>query len=920
MKFVSQAVKTAEKQDVKKGKEEVKEHKQKKEKNTKEIIERKSQEGFFQMLENSLGFWFPWINKKNEKKGLLFRVKSGAERHSSYTPMEIVSFVAVAMTLLNCAVLIYRYILAFCGLEKVVVINNFIVALLIAILPFIFWLRATDENFWAFHRRKRLFFSLALVHAALCLMQSVYSLIWSLIVPFILNHVPTNAAMTGNMVRLLAYLGEGILFIAMFILAYRIAEPLLKSKTTWRSIEVFKLKHIVDSRKDAENRYDFHAIIDLETGKPITVKENDRYVQTEINGASGTGKTSSIFLNGIWGDLNVKFKNREARREAFRKMIEEGRATLRGPLAEFDESAVIAIGEDERELKKNEKEIETIKSKYPDCGITVVAPNPDLNENVIRMAEARGFKVNVLDPVNSYSKWKYAKEMAINPFYIPFGLEESERVIRISQAASNFADVLIATNQMGGSSDVYFTDISLSVSSNAAAVVMLANNLMGKQTYIDDVHECISDFGNLSKYVETIESAYGIKIVVDDPRAKGENASTEARKKESAGKSDEKARKNPYYQQLLFVKQELLGPGREAMFSQSRGLRNLMAKILQDPRIRKKLSADDASRIDFDGILSKNEITVVSTAVELGQSISTSFGIFFLLLHRMSVLRRPKATRTPHFLWVDECAQYVHPLFDDVIALYRQYRVAAVLTLQTLTQLEKHRDTAYLKNVFLGAGTHILFGRVAVEEMELYGKMAGQIREDIEQVSSSSNDVLASSPTYMESTRKTPTVSNVMEGSDLRILDFQELTFFTIDGGRVLYGKHARVFFLPDEAYDEMKQKEINWKALVPEAFREDASEDPHRENLFEEADNSETAERISAEIEQETPEELSDEPEEETSYQFYFDEELQPAVKPAEPAGEIPEEEKTENDLKKMIDSAGDLSEIYSKLESGKW
>lgn len=215
------------------------------------------------------------------------------------------------------------------------------------------------------------------------------------------------------------------------------------------------------------------------------------------------------------------------------------------------------------------------------------------------------------------------------------------------------------------------------------------------------------------------------------------------------------------------------------------------------------------------------EITIVSTSIELGQNISTSFGLFFLLLHRTSVLRRPKEMRTPHFLWIDECAQYVHPFFDDVIALYRQYRVAAVLTLQTLTQLEKHNATAYLKNVFLGAGTHIVFGRLATEEMKLYSEMAGITRELQEQKTQTSNSVLASNPNYSESVRVTPTITNNMEGADMRILDFLELTIFTVDNGRVLPGQFGRVFFIGSDAYDTQKTKVFLWEKAVPEAFRE---------------------------------------------------------------------------------------------------
>ena len=250
---------------------------------------------------------------------------------------------------------------------------------------------------------------------------------------------------------------------------------------------------------------------------------------------------------------------------------------------------------------------------------------------------ARGISVNVLDPIGDYSMYENAKSVGINPFYVPLGLSEEERVIYISHAANVFAEVLIATNQMNGAaSDVYFTDISLSVSSNIAAVVMLARNIKGQQAYIDDVQNCISNFENIRPYMDIIEKYYNISILSPFAHSKNSNdrnteAFAQAKINLQSNRSGE-LKKNPYYQQLLFVAQELLGSGSAEMFSQARGLRNLINKVLQDTRIKAKLSEKDEGRIDFDHILSDNEITVVNTAIELGKSSSTVLGLFFMLL------------------------------------------------------------------------------------------------------------------------------------------------------------------------------------------------------------------------------------------------------------------------------------------------
>ncbi len=769
------------------------------------------------------------INTDNEYIQNFYEIKNKLKQPKiKYSKFEKIAFAIIIAMVINIFVLIVRYGYVFSKLQETIVSNSILYIIAATIIPFIVWIRATDENFWAFHKRKRVFFYLCCINAIFVVMQPVYTLIRNAVAPAILK-IPTNPVFTYKMVMLLGHIATAAIFAIICYILYIQMEPLIKSDNLKKDIELFKLQHVKDNREDREYKYDIKAIKSLDTGKPIVIKQNDRFLQVEINGASGTGKTSTIFEGVIKDDMDQKVVNREKRQEAILQMIRQKKATIQGPLSEFNELAVIPIGKTKAEKERNAKQLTKIKKTYEDCGATIVAPNASMIEDIIKICAAREICVNVIDPVYSYeAKYENVIEKCLNPFYIPLGLPENERVIRISEAAGVFADVLIATNQMGGDSDVYFTDISLSVSSNIAAVVMLAKNIQGKQAYIDDIQECISNFNNLKPHVEIIEQEFGISVEASSTGSKGgEKLDADSIRMARMGNTAtptqrNAAKKNPYYYQILFVKQELLGAGSDDMFSQARGLRNLINKIMADPRIKKKLSGDDESRLDFDGIMAHNEITVVNTAIELGKNTSTSFGLFFLLLHQTSVLRRPVETRTPHFLWIDECAQYVHPFFDNVIALYRQYRVAAVLTLQTLTQLEKSSATAYLKNVFLGAGSHIVFGRLAPEEMKLYSEMSGIVRDKEEQVSTSQSSVFTSNPNYGETTRYTSTVTNVLEGSDMRLLDFLELTIFTVNSGRVLPGQLGRVFFINSDAFIKQPIQQILWERLVPEAFKAD--------------------------------------------------------------------------------------------------
>lgn len=766
------------------------------------------------------------ITDKNEAVKEFYRYEETIEKkHSAFTKNEKISFLCLGLVLFHIILLFCSYINAIGGLKEKVISNSVPYIALSCTLPFIGWLYATNENFWAFHKRKRLFFYLCAINLLLTLLQPVYSLGRSLGAGLI-SKIEVNQILTPAMVILLGQIITIVFVTICMVILHSQIEPLLTNESLKRQIDIFKLRQIKDDRVDKEYKYDLHIIKDLNDGSPITIKERDRFVQGEVNGASGTGKTSSIFTTAIEEDMNTKMQNREKRHEAFLQLIKEGKATLKGPIRIFNEDAVIAVGKTKAVLEKNEKELLKIKKKYPDAGITVVAPNASLNEDIIRLALARNITVNVLDPVNDYSHYTNVRMVGINPFYIPLGLEENERLIRISQASTMFAEVLIAANQRDGKSDQYFTDISLSVCSNIATIIMLANNIKGQQAYIEDIQECINNFNKLNTYVDIIEAHYDIHVEGKDTGKATRALTGDDIRNNERRASSKNARKNPYYLQILFVKQELLGAGAEDMFSQARGLRNLINKVIQDPRIRAKLGAEKENMLNFDELLSKNQITIVNTAIELGSNTSTAFGLFFILLHKISVLRRPMHTRTPHFLWIDEATQYMHPCYEDMIALYRQFMCAVVISLQSLTQTEKSNATAYLKDVFLGAGTHIVFGRLTPDEMKLYSQMGGMELSKEEQITQTANSIWTSSPSFSESVRSSRTLANIVEGSDMRMRDFQELTVFTIDNGRVLPGKLARVFFVKEDAYDKKVTRSILWEKAVPEAFREEVQQE----------------------------------------------------------------------------------------------
>lgn len=711
----------------------------------------------------------------------------------------------------NCALVLVRYFSALQSLRPKIVSNNPIYILFSAIAPFILWIISTDEIYWQFHNRKLALFYIAIVNAILTLTQPLYSLYWKIAVSTLFQ-LETNKAFTEGMVimdaQILIFVLEAL---TIYIIWHNVSTYFLNDVFIAK-IKRFKLAHHIDTRTGKEFLYDLKITKNLETAQDIVIKQADRLIHMLINGASGTGKTSSVILPAIANDMDIKTKNKQLRQDELIKMLiaKPAEAYYAWPTVEFDEYRVVPY-------EKYKKKYNKIYKKYPDCGMTIMAPNNSIIDDVIKLAEARNLVVNVLDPAAVYNN-PYVREMGINPFYIPLGLSERERVIRINDAATIFSEVLIAVNEGSKEPDQYFSDISKSVTSNIAQVCMLARNIEGRQTDIKEIQKCISDFNKLNSYIKTIENHYKMTVptnVMKD-KEKGDNLDY---LKQMAGDKNKQAKStngenNPYYESIYFVKNELLGAGKDKMYDQARGLRNLMSKILNDPRFKEILSSDAGSRIDFDQLLAENQIVCINTALELGSERSTTFGLFYLLTQKASILRRPKDKRSLHFIWVDELSQYVHPSLEDMITLYRQYGAAVTFALQSRAQMHKNSMTKYLDDVFDGVGTHIAFGRLSPEDMKKYQEMAGKSKQDTVQKTVSGNSVLSEDPNESWSERTTTTYENNIEGSEMRYMDFQEITIMTTDNGRPINAMFGKVFFLKPSDFKKRVEKKLKWNVL----------------------------------------------------------------------------------------------------------
>lgn len=723
-------------------------------------------------------------------------------------------------------------------IQQLILSLNPLYFILAIILPFGWWVYSTKQDYWNFINRKMATLNLALVNAIMVVCQVPWTFLFNTIILKYIVKIPVGRNLDSFMLYMLCrMILIGIVGLIGFLI-YKGINSMLMREEIREQIEEFKYQHIVDERKNKPYLYDSRILKDLNTGKDVIIKEVDRFVHMFILGASGTGKTSSTILPMIICDLNKKLKNARIRTQKIVSLIKQQHAYVDRPKYgnEITEWCVKA-------KDGYEDELEAIRNKYPDCGITALAPNNATNKSIVKLAAARGQMVNSIDPSFKFTE-PNVKNLGLNPFFVPLDLEPSVRQIQIANKATTFSEVLTAVSEVSGTQDPYFREVNKAVTINISIMCMLRANLHRTQTNIVEIQDCINDFGKMKKIVEDIQDALHMKVKVHiiEKKNNGSRVATadSLMQDQDDNTGDEviftdvpysempekyKQMKMPieeytemlhneakgYLQPIHYVLSKMTGDSGVELQERANGLINIINDLLIDPRIKNILSADENNFIDWDKALANNEITVINTALEFGREGSTALGLFIMLSMQLAVLRRPDTNRSAHFLYIDEASQYMHPMYENMIALYRQYRVAVVLAIQSLSQTAKTPMTKYLAGVIQGAGIHIVFGRTTPEESKLYEEMGGVKKEEVTQMSTNSNSEL--DPNYNVTSGKRTSVESksVTESHKIRQRGFQEVTVYMTDAGDTKRGFYAKVSFPKKSDYEKRTPVEVDF-------------------------------------------------------------------------------------------------------------
>lgn len=674
--------------------------------------------------------------------------------------------------------------------------NIGIVGTLLVIFISVFgFLLSTAYNKLSFYKTKRALLWISVISCCLCFIHLVGNLIAILTLPHVFA-LKITPVMTKGMV---VSLGRIIMFFGYIIpvpLCVYLAKLLKDNEIVMERILIFRVKHLMDLRPDIEYQYDLKTIAtDMETGKAVVIHEKDRYVHMDVNGASGSGKTSMVLLKQINEDLNTKVRNEERQKYEVGKLLKEGKLYLcRKPGVAFNINDFAA-------KEGCEEAFLDIKMRFRSAGITLVVPNDDVMIKACKLCEAKGIPYHRVDPHRTETGMKVKNWRGFNPLYIaPEKMEGADYNLPVimDQKASAFRDVMNVLNDLqGGGKDVYFQGVNDTLTYNLTRFAMIVIPLeKGRQANPMDVRDMLASLDAIARHVK----------YYDEEVAKKDQGAIAA----SLRKNMEPIIK--YIKNNLINNEKL----RDKLITESNGLRNLMDQFLMNPLISTVLTAGDDETIDLDKCLEDGEVVFVNYSLDLGRTYATAFGLFYILNYKIAMLRRPgtEDTRIPNFISVDEVPVLLHPAIEDMISLFRQYRGAVTLLFQTYEQFARTDMTRYLKGVFDQCGTQFVFGRLSVEDMAHYEKMSGLIRKHVEEYNYSENSITADNAQATQGMRSQIREEASVRGTDMRYRDFQEVTLFTTRDGRALPGMHCRLSFLTDEDYAEVERKPFSYNGL----------------------------------------------------------------------------------------------------------
>lgn len=437
---------------------------------------------------------------------------------------------------------------------------------------------------------------------------------------------------------------------------------------------------------------------DKKTGANVVMTEQGRFQSTFICGVSGSGKTSMLFEPMMAKDIEKKFFFKEASKELGYTALKTGLAYLKYPYDNsylndnFNLNMLVPNSGKEKLFKAYFKKMIAYDGGnsilYRDLGFTSISPDYESTSRILEVANNYNIPVNLIDPANPDS-----------PGLNPFAFDDPVKIAII------ISSVLKEMYTYAG------RDIEESFRQNVTLQAVENVSILLKEMYprlngellpnLEDMLNMFNDFSLVEKMCKQLEAI------------------------------PELAKK--YSLQLGYFKKNFYtnGVNREETEKYISAATTQLDTLLRVQGVRNIL-CNRSNNLNYDDILANGEITLVCTRRgDLGATVHTAFGLFFLLLMQYSVLRRPgnEKSRVPHFLYIDEFPDFITHATTNMFTLYRKYRVGIIISAQNLRQLGEQNKSKYRETILANCANKFIFGNNTPEDNAWWELELGTKRE-----------------------------------------------------------------------------------------------------------------------------------------------------------------------------------------------
>jgi len=301
------------------------------------------------------------------------------------------------------------------------------------------------------------------------------------------------------------------------------------------------------------------------------------------------------------------------------------------------------------------------------CGLTIVEPDDGFINDVrdwARELDIPYIYINPLDPnTDKFNPLEGDKEIAA---------EATKTVL----------------TRMFGKQDPFFSMVQQVTARNAVLLLKEWAELRGGTIDLVDLVRTLRDMKYLQRIVEEVQAQVGESDLVQ------------------------------------FFRLEVLGKGKDKFYEHVLGLRAQLEDLTGNIFLRRVFTGK--SDIQFDQFMENGGVCLVSTAMGHLGKLGDAFGQFFLMHYQGAVFRRPGTewTRIPQYLIVDEAPRYINESFEQILAIGRKFRVATVLAIQSLGQLEDV-ERGFAETVLTNTRNKIVFGGLSEADAKRFEREFG---------------------------------------------------------------------------------------------------------------------------------------------------------------------------------------------------